>query len=381
MGPADIARGLAADPPIRDRLIWRGLLNPAAQDLGDRAVVASSFGALYGLGGVIGLIGLPISASTIDRDGLWAAVCLGAIAIAAVCLIGYRHLPGGFFHFAAAAGVGLVTLAALAAANGSEPVFGPFYGFVVMLSMLFLRPLPATVQGGLAVTAYTLLLFGRDTPFAIQLLLSLIAMLLALGALIAVVRTRTSRIAGELSEDARVDSLTRIANRRRFDDRLELERERARRDRGRLALVICDLDHFKRVNDQLGHERGDEVLRRAARAIDSTTRTVELAARIGGEEFGLILPGADPEAAATAAERVRKRIELEFAESPIKQTISCGVASAEAEDADLERLFTAADRALYGAKRAGRNCTAIALGEDVELIGGGSTMGRLRQIL
>jgi diguanylate cyclase (GGDEF)-like protein len=228
-----------------------------------------------------------------------------------------------------------------------------------MLSMLFFRPLPAVLHSSLALAAYAFLLYGRDTAFATQLLLSSLGMLVALGALIAVVRTRTTRVAGELSIDAYIDPLTGIPNRPSFDERFSLEIERAHRHQGPPALVICDLDHFKRVNDRLGHEGGDEVLVRAARAIAEATRAVDLAARIGGEEFGLILPGTEPEAAAVAAERLRECMLGEFADQQTPVTASCGVASTIGPEADQRELFDAADRALCSAKCAGRNCTAI----------------------
>lgn len=374
-------RRILTDPPIQDRLVWRGLLHPEATELGDRALVASSFGSLYGLGGLIGFAAIAVSDAAITDPVELAAASGAAILISLICLIGYRRLPRRFFHLTAAAGIAIVTFAAFASAAGSEAVYAPFYGFIAMLTMLFFRPLPAVLQSALALAAYAFLLSDRDAAFATHLLLSSFGMLVSLGALIAVVRTRNTRVAGELSLDAYVDPLTGIPNRRSFDERFALEIERARRHQGPLALIVCDLDHFKRVNDNLGHEGGDEVLSRAARTIVEATRTVDLAARIGGEEFGIILPGTEPEAAAVAAERLRERVFEVFAEHDPPVTASSGVASTIGEEADQRALFDAADRALYAAKRAGRNCTAIATGDGIRIVGGGSAIGRLRQSL
>jgi diguanylate cyclase (GGDEF)-like protein len=322
-----------------------------------------------------------VSDAAITDPAELAAASAAAILIGLVCLIGYRRLPRRFFHLAAAAGIAIVTFAGFASEPGSEAVYAPFYGFIAMLTMLFFRPVPAVLQSALALAAYAFLLYERDAAFATHLLLSSLGMLAALGVLIAVVRTRTTRVAGELSVDAYVDPLTGIPNRRSFDERFALEIERARRRQGPLALVICDLDHFKRVNDRLGHEGGDEVLARAAGTIAEATRAVDLAARIGGEEFGVILPGADPHAAAVAAERLREHVMAEFAGHEPPVAASSGVASTIGAEADQRELFDAADRALYSAKRAGRNCTAIATAEGIRIVGGGSAIGRLRQSL
>ena len=235
--------------------------------------------------------------------------------------------------------------------------------------------------GVLAMVAYGLLLFSDDTPFASYLLVSEAGMLCLLGALIWVIRTRTERIAVELSTDAYLDPLTGIPNRRAFDTRFELELQRAGRESSPVSLVICDLDHFKRINDERGHEAGDEVLQRAAAAIADVTRAADLCARIGGEEFGLILPGAEDGAAAVAAERVRERVRAEFRPDPFDLTISCGIAGAAGPGADAHTLYTSADAALYEAKRAGRDCTAIAAAGGARIVGGGTPIGRLRQML
>lgn len=158
------------------------------------------------------------------------------------------------------------------------------------------------------------------------------------------------------------DGLTRLANRRRFEERLADEIERARRfpDQS-FALVMLDIDDFKAVNDRLGHIAGDEVLRAVAATMREDRRETDLAARYGGEELALILPGADPAGAARAAERIRhavERLELplkgEDGES-LRVTVSGGVAVFGHGAEDRTQLVAAADEALYEAKRAGKN--------------------------
>lgn len=161
------------------------------------------------------------------------------------------------------------------------------------------------------------------------------------------------------------DALTGLRNRRYFHARLDEEQAERRRTGAPLALAILDLDYFKRVNDQHGHVAGDDVLITVARAISSVTRQGETEARVGGEEFALLLPGSDAEAARDAAERVRNAIATAETRlrggAKIRITASAGVAStAEMPDATSTELYSAADRALYAAKAAGRNRTIVA---------------------
>ncbi len=350
---------LLNDPPIRDRLIWRGLLSPGTRDLGDPAVVASAFGTLYGAGATIGLLAAILNNPVVDDRGLLVVASLGGMLISAVFLTGYRRIPRPFFWVAALAGTALITLAAISSADGSEPVFGPAYTFMVMLCLLFFRPAPALAQAVVAIAAYGGLLYVGDVPFAIAILLSSTAMIAALGGLIAVTRTRVQRVAEGLEEDAGTDQLTGIPNRRVFDERLRLELERGLRSGQPLGLLLCDLDHFKDVNDRLGHDGGDRVLRDAARTINDATREIDLAARVGGEEFSVILPGADAEESGLVAERIRVALKKRFAADPVALTISCGAASAIADETTAERLYAEADTALFAAKRGGRDRSAI----------------------
>ncbi len=370
-------RELIADPPIRNRLVWQGLLNPGARDFGDLAVTASAFGVVYSAAGAVGLL-LAALDPFVDHMLMFAATSIVTGMLGLACLIGYRRLPAAFFAIAAAAAIGLVTVAAIASEKGAAAVFAPAYAVIVVLCLLFMPPRLGFAEGVLAVAAYGAVLIVGDTPYAGHLLVSSTVMLCLLGVLIWVMRTRTERIAGELSTDAYADSLTTIPNRRAFDARFELELLRAKRDDTPVSLVICDLDHFKRINDERGHKAGDAVLRRAATAIAEVTRAADLAARIGGEEFGLILPGAGENEAAIAAERVRRRVAAEFAEGDFEITISCGIACASGADAVAHSLFSAADGALYEAKRGGRNCTATA-GADGATIVDGDLTGRPRQ--
>ncbi|HEX8169902.1 MAG TPA: diguanylate cyclase [Thermoanaerobaculia bacterium] len=158
------------------------------------------------------------------------------------------------------------------------------------------------------------------------------------------------------------DELTGIANRRFFDRALVDEWNRARRRDQPLALVLLDLDYFKDLNDRLGHQAGDDCLRRVGAFLAETIRrSGEVVARYGGEEFAILLPGVDTAGATQVAENLRSGIER----LGRRITASCGVAAiTPSPEGSPDQLVAAADRALYAAKHSGRNCVKVADGEE-----------------
>lgn len=160
----------------------------------------------------------------------------------------------------------------------------------------------------------------------------------------------------EMQRQSRTDGLTRVYNRRYFDERAALELERSARAREPMTLLLADIDHFKRVNDLFGHARGDEVLKLVARVLREGVRRGDIVCRYGGEEFALILPGTDARQAVAVAEALRRAVAQAKAVLGGPVTISVGVAcTEEGAMASVTDLFHAADMALYEAKAAGRN--------------------------
>ncbi|GAB3380331.1 diguanylate cyclase [Lysobacter fragariae] len=160
-----------------------------------------------------------------------------------------------------------------------------------------------------------------------------------------------------------IDGLTGIANRRHFDERLAADWTRMGQEGRPLALVLADADCFKRLNDASGHLHGDECLRELARlSAELATNDDDLVARFGGEEFVLLLPGRDLEAAVALGEALRQRVVARAMAHPDSSvanhvTVSVGVGAMQPDaDAGAEKLLAAADRALYLAKARGRNC-------------------------
>ena len=161
---------------------------------------------------------------------------------------------------------------------------------------------------------------------------------------------------------ASIDPLTGASNRRHFLETAQLEVERAVRLGLPMAAIMLDLDHFKRINDTYGHEAGDCVLQTFAQAVRQTLRSSDIFARLGGEEFLLLLPGQDQNAAGVLAERLRSlTASLEFRQFAERITVSIGIATLGAPEInDLAVLMRQADRALYQAKNSGRNQVVFA---------------------
>lgn len=169
------------------------------------------------------------------------------------------------------------------------------------------------------------------------------------------------------------DPLTGLANRRAFDRVLDIEIERARRAHSAMSLAVIDLDNFKTVNDTYGHSKGDEVLVAFARKVFKTTRRYDLAARLGGEEFALILSGAGLIKAKRALNRLLEEFRSEtFQDSngdTFSVTCSAGLTCYKGTvDVDVKQLLDFADEALYQAKAEGKDQVKVSTLPDVELV-------------
>jgi diguanylate cyclase (GGDEF)-like protein len=186
------------------------------------------------------------------------------------------------------------------------------------------------------------------------------------------------RLVARLKAEARSDALTGLLNRRGFEERLAIERDRAHRDGTWLGVATFDVDHFKVVNDQHGHEAGDRVLTWLGRVLADETRGVDIAARVGGEEFVVVLAGADERATVLFAERVRRLVaeagprsgrETCGVPAHLRVTVSAGVAAA-AGAVDVQTLLERSDSAMYQAKGEGRDRVVLAGPEPLHATAG-----------
>jgi diguanylate cyclase (GGDEF)-like protein len=177
-----------------------------------------------------------------------------------------------------------------------------------------------------------------------------------LGLLISIVAVTMALMNAEIQhrEDAVLDPLTGLLNRKALDSRFQELEQQARQSEASVCVIALDLDNFKKVNDAHGHPRGDDVLRDVTYEMRKRLRTFELMYRIGGEEFLIVLPGVDLPEGVAVAERLRQAVE-DTKPAGLDVTISLGVAAACGSEVTHEGLLGAADRALYEAKDAGRN--------------------------
>lgn len=163
-----------------------------------------------------------------------------------------------------------------------------------------------------------------------------------------------------LRSEADLDPLTGLANRRRFRKALGRELERFRRYQTPCALIMLDIDHLKKINDAHGHSTGDVVIRHVAATLVEVSRETDTAARLGGEEFALLLAGSNERQAVNAAQRLQPLLSFEPVEGAGLVTLSLGVAACPAHATSERSLYAAGDQALYRAKNEGRNRVAVA---------------------
>jgi diguanylate cyclase (GGDEF)-like protein/PAS domain S-box-containing protein len=220
-------------------------------------------------------------------------------------------------------------------------------GRVDNLEMLLVRKdgstFPVSISATAIVDAQGRLVHSRSTSFDI---------------------TERKRLEAQLDQMARTDPLTGLSNRRDFHERAGRELLRSRRNKMPLAVFMLDIDHFKRINDEHGHEGGDLVLQALAKACLPLLRNVDLLARIGGEEFAVMLPETAAGRAWEVAERLRQAIAALVIRLPSGQsvtfTVSIGIGHCEVADASIDAALKRADLALYQAKTGGRNQVRVA---------------------
>jgi diguanylate cyclase (GGDEF)-like protein len=201
------------------------------------------------------------------------------------------------------------------------------------------------------------------------IIVTLIVFVLAVTLFLAREIGRRAEAEDKLEELATTDALTGLRNRRKFDAAIESEWRRATRHKSPISLLMIDADHFKSYNDTFGHQAGDQVLVGIAICIsDSIRRAGDCAARYGGEEFAVLLPGISASEALNVAETIRRKV-MGWSEEEHPSTVSVGIASiTPSVGMDWHQLVHAADKALYAAKGAGRNCCVAAKMPGLSLV-------------
>jgi diguanylate cyclase (GGDEF)-like protein/putative nucleotidyltransferase with HDIG domain len=321
------------------------------------SLVARVLAVLFAAGATIASVTMALPDSGHPNVPAQLAIIGDAYLVALVLYTQAPRLPGWTLQPTLAWGSTLIAAVAYFAGVAPSPLVF-FYLWVFLYASYFFTLRQTAVQIVYAAAAYGALLALRP-PVGGTLAWWLVAMgtLLVGAVVIMTMRARVDLLIGRLYDAARTDPLTKLANRRGFREQLDLELERARRGGTPLALLVCDIDDFKDVNDCCGHRVGDSALQRVARLLDEHKRSIDMAARVDGGEFALIVPDGARKEGFKLAERARRAVEQEFAADAVPSTVSFGVAVYPEHGETAAALIHAAGQALYAAKERGRNRT------------------------
>jgi diguanylate cyclase (GGDEF)-like protein len=342
--------------------------------LGRRAM-ARTLAYFYFAGATLALASLALPHA--EKTRVPALLCAVAVAyaIGTVLAAAADRLPGAALPSFLAFGTVLIT-AAVWLDGHADSAYAFFYVWVAVVAFYFLRIRLAAVQLLLVGGSYAWALVvvdGASVP--LQRWLITVGTAAVAGGIVAYMRRRIEHLVAWLSDAARTDRLTGLLNRRGFEELFEIELERARREGRPLSLLVGDLDGFKRVNDRLGHHAGDTALELLGQELARWKRRSDVVARIGGEEFALLLPDTDGPDALVVAERFRHAVATILRDQPLPVTISVGAASFPEHGDDAERLMRAADEALYAAKDLGKDRAVLHSPEFAARLGNGSEPG------
>jgi diguanylate cyclase (GGDEF)-like protein len=344
---------------LADRVAWREQAEPV-RVFEDPATMARTFTYLFGVGATLLLLTLALPHSP-DRDvaGL-VAVAVAAYLAALGFLVLFDRLPLWVYEATPVLGTILVSLAVYFGGSDAPAAYAAYYFWVVLAACYFLRPAVAATHLALASAGYGVALLASD-GVAVPGLNWAVATgsLFVVGFLMTALRGQMERMLTELGRAARTDSLTGLANRRELEGRFAGELERSTRGGRSLAIVVLDLDWFKEFNDRFGHAAGDHALVQLSEALRRATRTSDIVARLGGEEFAVLAPETDEHEGFQLAERLRAEVRATFARQQEKMTVSCGVAGFPVHGITTGELLHSADRALYEAKEAGRDRSVL----------------------
>ncbi|HEY8304234.1 MAG TPA: diguanylate cyclase [Solirubrobacteraceae bacterium] len=334
--------------------VWGGSLTGANFEI---SLLAKVLAVLFAAGATLATltVALPHPASTNEIGQL--AIIANAYLVAAVLHTQAARLPAWTMRLTLAWGSTLITGVAYFSGESPSPLVF-FYLWVFLYASYFFTLRQAAAQILYVGVAYGALLAIRSPIGGIPAWWFVGMGTLLVGAMVIMsMRARLEHLIARLYEAARTDPLTKLSNRRGFREMLDLELERARRSGTPMGVLVGDLDDFKDVNDRSGHQVGDVALQRVASVLREGKRQVDSAARIGGEEFAIVLPDTERDGGFALAERLRQVVRDEFARDLTPVTISFGLAIYPHHGETAASLLHAADEALYAAKESGRNRT------------------------
>jgi diguanylate cyclase (GGDEF)-like protein len=314
------------------------------------------------------ILGLVQLLPNVDSHDFGAYRLLMVIAVTLGCVrIVVRRSSPNYARFSLAAGV--LFVAVVVAVSRPVSAIPIFYLWPLLGSAYFLTRRDTVLMCLLFVVSFWIALRIAQGHHVDQItFLSITIVSLAVTLLVRLMREHMNVLVAELGRAASIDALTGLANRGHFTSNLERVVARSRIDDAPVAVVLMDLDHFKAINDRLGHAAGDAALRRFAAHLDAQRRAIDFAARFGGEEFVVVLPGTALEEAVGFADRFRSTLRQVTAHDDAPMTVSAGVAWTAGGSIDSDQLLASADLALYAAKNAGRDRVAFVDGETTQVV-------------
>jgi two-component system cell cycle response regulator len=344
---------------LADRIAWREQDEPV-RVFEDPATMARTFTYLFGIGATLLLVTLPLPHSA-DRDTAGLVVTAIAAYLAALgFLVLFDRLPLWFYEATPLLGTILVSVAVYFGGSDAPAAYAAYYFWVALAACYFLTPAVAATHLALASAGYGIaLLASADVEVPALNWALATGSLFVVGTLMTALRGQMERMLTELGAAARTDPLTGLANRRELEGRFAGELERSTRGGRPLSIVVLDLDWFKEFNDRFGHAAGDGALVQLGEALRRATRTSDIVARLGGEEFAVLAPETDQHEGYQLAERLRAEVRATFARQQEKMTVSCGVAGFPMHGITTGELLHSADRALYEAKEGGRDRSVL----------------------
>jgi diguanylate cyclase (GGDEF)-like protein len=327
----------------------------------DWVAAARYGGAMFISAGVLGLLSLTLPNAEdlvplVAVSTSLAAIALGAVAV----LLRERLRPAGVYALSATA-VGCISAFGIyghreMTADSILPAIGFYLWLVLFAGYFFPR---RVVAPAIAVTAAaaTFVVFAGGLDISLGTWFVMLSAFCLAGFVVSFLRQRVTRLLSILARAARIDPLTGVLNRGGFEERFGQELERARRNAESVTLLVADIDRFKQINDRFGHVVGDEVLRQVADVLSECTRTPDVVARLGGEEFAVLLSRATQEEGVDVAHRIRDDMARMAppACGPVAVTVSIGVATFPDHGECGDSLFRRADAAVYAAKDLGRD--------------------------
>jgi diguanylate cyclase (GGDEF)-like protein/putative nucleotidyltransferase with HDIG domain len=333
------------------------LYEALVEEMPDELVRCRALGGLYVCGALLALLActMPPPAGVSRAAILALAVTAGAIGLLILCFPRLLRRTS----LAPVVGLGTVLISVgVYCSRATDSVVALLYVWSAFEAAYFLTRRQAIGQLGLIGASYAVALAVAPGGGRAVHWLLLMGTVLAAAGLVGLMRVRMNRVVERLSDASRTDPLTGLLNRRGFAELVDVELGRARRSGRPLSLLVADLDHFKRLNDHVGHAAGDAALARFAAVARSCCRRHDVVGRLGGEEFALLLPDADAERGFLVAERLRAGF-AEATAAGTRCTVSVGIASTATARPDREGMTEAADQALYAAKALGRDRCVI----------------------